>query len=390
MERSQLFWQTYLNLEKEMLEIAKYIYITDEITTYAGGKLITSHCETQLDTFSPHIADLLIKTCVEIEAISKELYYSLGGEKTRGDKTLFFDEDCLKLIDKKCRTHQKVVMISSSSFNLTKEENLCFKPLREAHKRQGTDWERAYQALKHDRYTSINKGTVKNLIHAMGALYLLNVYCRDIKFFSKFLEVNNLDFSLGSSVFSVAKPHQEYLIDIINNQKINCTLASKESPFVLKYTDECYKKILEANKAEDENIRKYIFSQPELYEQEFIQQLSHSAEQAKKEGHTPMSIFCELCIYRINKKLPSTLPFNERKELFISSPEWNGKTRMQNNHLKESELTAENIQFEIDLAGKLAGFELQKKFYTPKIVKSVNEGYCELVLDKGNVKYSRD
>ena len=103
-----------------------------------------------------------------------------------------------------------------------------------------------------------------------------------------------------------------------------------------------------------------------------------------------MSIFCELCIYRINKKLPSTLPFNERKELFISSPEWNGKTRMQNNHLKESELTAENIQFEIDLAGKLAGFELQKKFYTPKIVKSVNEGYCELVLDKGNVKYSRD
>ena len=29
MEKSQMFWQTYLNLEKEFFEVAKYIYITD-------------------------------------------------------------------------------------------------------------------------------------------------------------------------------------------------------------------------------------------------------------------------------------------------------------------------------------------------------------------------
>ena len=30
MNKAELFWQTYLNFEKELLEVAKYIYITDE------------------------------------------------------------------------------------------------------------------------------------------------------------------------------------------------------------------------------------------------------------------------------------------------------------------------------------------------------------------------
>ena len=87
MEKSQLFWQTYLNLEKELLEVAKYIYITDTVTSYSKGSLITLSCKTQLDTFSPHIADLLIRTCIEIEAISKELYFDFSGKKVEVIKT---------------------------------------------------------------------------------------------------------------------------------------------------------------------------------------------------------------------------------------------------------------------------------------------------------------
>lgn len=197
MKKNDIFWQTYLKLEKELLEISKYIYITDE--------KIVNHlpqtCTTQLETFSPHIADLIIRTCIEIEAISKELYFDFGGSKIRGATDLFFDEDCLKLIDKKCQTHKKIVVISSSSFNVTKDENKFFRPLKEAHKRKGTDWEKAYQALKHDRYSSLCYGTVKNLLHAMGALYLLNLYYRNVKLASRYLDVSNLDFSFGSSIF---------------------------------------------------------------------------------------------------------------------------------------------------------------------------------------------
>lgn len=376
MKKSDIFWQTYLNLEKELLEVSKYIYVTDEN-------------KSQLDIFSPHIADLIIRACIEIEAISKELYFDFDGEKVRGDKNLFFDEDCLKLIDIKCKTHKKVVMVTCPFFNLTKDENKFFRPLKEAHKRQGTDWEKAYQALKHDRYTSLDRGTVKNLIHAMGALYLLNIYYRDIKLYTKFLEVSKLDLSLGSSIFSVKQPDQNNVARIINYEDLTDILESGDSPFILKYTDSCYKQVLEANQKERVELVGYLNDQPELKEPDFLQKLLAAIELGKKDPSKQTNLLLEFCRYRLNKKIPSYLPFEERKQLFIRSPEWNGKIRQQNNHLKEGELTEDNIQAEIDSAATLSAFEIQQRFGKTKFFKAFNEGYCELVLDKGNVKYMK-
>ena len=81
MKKSDIFWQTYLSLEKEFINVSNFIFITDEITTHEHGKEITQPCNSQLETFSPYIADLLIRCCVQIEAISKELYYDNGGTK---------------------------------------------------------------------------------------------------------------------------------------------------------------------------------------------------------------------------------------------------------------------------------------------------------------------
>lgn len=389
MEKAQLFWQTYLNLEKEFLDVAKYIYITDESISYSKNRLIKSHCKTQLETFSPLIADLLIRTCIEIEAISKELYYDFGGEKSRGGKDIFFDEDCLKLIDIKCQTHKKVVMVSCSAFNLTKDENVCFKPLREAHKRQGTNWEKAYQAVKHDRYASISQGTVKNLLHAMGALYLLNIYLRKPKLTSKYLEVSNLDFSLGSSIFSVKRPNDKYVISIINNQDIADVLQSDDSPFILKYTDSYYKQVLEANKTMLDEMNNYWVSQPELKEIDFLQQLMRAKEREAKDPRQKLMPLWELSQYRLWKRVPTNLPFEERKKLFISSPEWNGQIRQLNHHLTADELNEDNIQSEIDHAGILYGIELQKRFENVKMYKAFNEAYCELILDTGDIRYNK-
>lgn len=384
-----MYWQTYLNLEKELLDVAKYIYITDEITTYSKGKLIVSSCKTQLDVFSPHIADLLIRVCTEIESISKELYFRFGGGKKRGDRDLFFDEDCLKLIDIICKTHQKTVIVSCASFNLTKEENVSFRPLREAHKRQGTNWEKAYQAVKHDRYSCVSQGTIKNLLHAMGALYLLNLYNRDVKLTAKYLEVRNLDFSLGSSIFSIKQPSHKYVLDIINNIDVTGTLQADESPFIMKYTDSYYKQILDANKTMMEELNGYWLTQPELQEPDFIQQFIQAKEKEKNDPHQKVIPLLELARYRINKKIPASLPFEERKKLFISSSEWNGHIRQQNPHLTADEITEANIQDEIDHAGVLAGMELQQSFESIRISKAFNEAICELVLDTGNVRYNK-
>ena len=120
MKKSDIFWQTYLNLEKEVLEVSKYIFVTDVKTVVKDGEENTESCNTQLDTFSPYIADLLVRCCVQIEAISKELYYDNNGAKPRGDSSILFDEDCLKLIDIKWETHNKRVLVVAPLFNLTK------------------------------------------------------------------------------------------------------------------------------------------------------------------------------------------------------------------------------------------------------------------------------
>lgn len=204
MKKSDVFWQTYLNLEKELVEVSKYIFITDEITVVKDGVATTQSYKSQLETFSPHIADLLVRCCVQIEAISKELYFELDGEKQRGDTSIKFDEDCLKLIDKEWETHKKIVLVVAPTFNLTEEENQVFRPLNKAHEWQGTYWKRCYQAVKHDRYTSLAKGNIKALIHAMAALYLLNLYLRNVVVENVDAEkAHSTDCSFGSAVFAV-------------------------------------------------------------------------------------------------------------------------------------------------------------------------------------------
>ena len=49
MNKSELFWQTYLNLEKDLLEVAKYIYITDEKLIYSNRTLKKEKYTKQLE-----------------------------------------------------------------------------------------------------------------------------------------------------------------------------------------------------------------------------------------------------------------------------------------------------------------------------------------------------
>ena len=389
MKKSEIFWQTYLNLERELLEISRYVYITDHRPVNTDTELKEENCPSQLETFSPHIADLLIRTCIEIEALSKELYFELGGEKKRGDSRLFFDEDCLGLIDQKCSTSKKVVIVSCSSFDLTSKQNYVLKPLREAHKRQGTDWERAYQAVKHNRYSSVSKGTIKNFLHALAALFLLNVYFRNDRFYTRYLDMNKLDMSMGSKVFSLRQPSQQHVVDAINGKEIVGNLYSEDSPYIMKYRDDIYKQVIEADKQARENRLKYFHSQPEYQEQDFIEQLNQAIEKEKKDPTQRLMPMWELGVYRINKKIPRSLPFEERKRLFVNSPEFNSSIHQRNHHKTESELNEENIQSEIDSAGTRAGIVLDRQFDSIRDQKAFAEGFCELVIDKGDVRYCK-
>lgn len=369
MKKSDIFWQTYLNLEKELIEVSKFIFITDVKIVNRDGVEIKETCKTQLATFSPHLADLLVRCCVQIEAISKELYYDNGGTKPRGDNSICFDEDCLKLIDIKWETHNKSVLVVAPFFNLTKDENLILRPLKDAHKRQGTCWEKAYQAVKHDRYASLCYGNVKALIHAMAALYLLNIYYLKESWIVPYNEIAKQDYSLGSALFAVKTP-------AINKLWEGNVPEISDSPFVVRYKDEDYKMIDTIRSKEHDTLNAYWQSQPELHEPAFIIQL----QTAKKEGRTVVEVW-ELAKYRLNKQIPSSLPFEERKKRLLHSEAWNGWVNQHNKHIAPEELTEFNIQDEINAVAVRWGIEIMQKYQKLEWLPiATNSGMCRVYI----------
>lgn len=125
---ANLYWNVYRGLERELLELADVIHIDDR----------------QLEVYSVKIAELLLRTSVEIEAISKELYFREGGTKMQEGSDLYFDTDCLALLESKWLLSKKVVIVSSPSLYLTNEDNLTLTPLSKASKRgtSGSDWKK--------------------------------------------------------------------------------------------------------------------------------------------------------------------------------------------------------------------------------------------------------
>lgn len=184
-----LYWSVYQNLEKELVELSNHIHIDDK----------------QLDIYSMKIAELLIRTAVEFESLAKELYLNNGGNKP-DDRELYFDTDCLAFLKDKWCLDLKKVQIVSNNFYFDKDENKILMPLRKAHKRGSSSekWLQAYQAVKHNRRTSLKNANLKNLIYAMAALYILNIYYKDTVFdIGNDIKGNSFDTSCGSMIFSV-------------------------------------------------------------------------------------------------------------------------------------------------------------------------------------------
>lgn len=184
-----LFWHVYQNLEKELLEIGETVFVVDD----------------QLDVYSMRIADLLVRTCVEIEAISKELYFANNGPIPR-DKHPYFDQECLGYLNGMWLLSKKKVYLSCASFFLKDKELIEMAPLEKGHhfKKDLAKWMEAYHAIKHDRMANLKEGCLRNLIPAMAALYLLNLYLKGQSIcLLKDKNGDSYDWSLGSRVFSV-------------------------------------------------------------------------------------------------------------------------------------------------------------------------------------------
>jgi hypothetical protein len=219
-----IFWNIYKNIERELIEISNIIHIDDN----------------QLSVYSPKITELLIRTVVEVEAISKELYFKNGGDKAN-DNQLFFDTDCIDFLENKWLLSKKKVIVSAPNFYFNNEDNRVLTPLRKANKRgsSSSKWLRAYQAVKHNRNNSLPKGNLEHLIEALAGLYVLNIYYKDLEFLlGRDHNGTNFDGSLGSSLFSVEVHTNEDVEFSVDNRLYKKNANYDECIYIIEPTQE--------------------------------------------------------------------------------------------------------------------------------------------------------
>lgn len=251
MKEADLFWPVHKNIEQETVIFSKYIHFSSE----------------QKTVYSMSIADLIVRCAVEIEAISKKIYEFLGGEMEPTDingekRDLYFNTDCLALIESKYLISKKEVIISASTFYF-EEEDRIISPLYKSYKRgtSGSKWKQAYQALKHDRYGSLKKwATVENLVNALGALYLLNLYFKDTVYQLR-EGLESFDARVDSEFFSVFTYDASNITmsaglmdDSCIQQKAGDCL--ERATYIIKCTDAHFLAVHEAMKKDDEEMRK--------------------------------------------------------------------------------------------------------------------------------------
>lgn len=314
MSKFNSYWPVYKNLEEETLELTKYIQFSDE----------------QLGVYSMHIADLIMRIVVEIEALSKELYKINNGPEVYdidgNIRNLFFDTDCIKYLNDKWGICNRDIIISCAKFDFIDEKYKIFKPLKKANNRgdKSAKWNKAYQAIKHDRRNNLKKGNIENLIQALGALFILNIYYRNERFeYSEGILRNSVfDSRLGSDIFAVTfvdvlnvkinEDDSENLIDYEKQKKLSSAI------YMIKYVKEDWKKMNVELEKFNEEIFKNIIVDPELIkraEQKLLENNSKDSMEILKETMS------ELQEEYIRNKPPIALGrimINGRKEVVLN------------------------------------------------------------------------
>lgn len=241
-----LYWPIYKNLEREVVELSNQIHFDD----------------IQLSVYSVKICELLLRCVVEVEAISKDLYFKNGGIQPI-DRDLYFDTDCLNLLEDKWNLSKKQIIVSSVNFYFDDVDNKVLTPLRKANKRgtSAADWEKAYQAVKHNRTQNLSKGNIKHLIRAMAALFLLNLYYREDVF--DLAKNNNPGFAEKLSDLFNVKVHT-WRGDMNQGNSYLKHEDFDECTYLVKWKNDYKLKWNELKIEENKNLIEIIFNHPKV------------------------------------------------------------------------------------------------------------------------------
>jgi hypothetical protein len=262
---NNLYWPVFKNLESEFTALMYVIHIDDN----------------QLNVYSSKIADLVLRTVIEIESISKDLYKVYGGIKTKNIK---YDYDCLPHLDEKIFLKYKAVEISSVNCFLTNRVLYPFIVNEQKTTKPGLtySWNNAYQNIKHDRVNSLKFGSIKYLFDALSALFLLNIYFKNQIFdLDEYGVSTHFPFNQGSEIFSIKldtgtlgiPTHKPYKQSPNNS---SCVYFIKPTEETAKIAQEV---IIEFNSKREALVRKHVTDQlninPNLFDGMSVKDIEH-------------------------------------------------------------------------------------------------------------------
>jgi hypothetical protein len=152
-------WHTYLGLERDLIETTRYVALAPENSA----------------TWSTKIAQLLQLVGGSVDSVFNEMRKSSFLPQTE-PVTKLRDKAEPNIADYR-EVYEPIFLLSGvevqAHHGLTNYG--VIKPFEAFLRKSSPDWWGAYNEVKHEFFENVRKGTLNNLIHALGGLFVLNV-----------------------------------------------------------------------------------------------------------------------------------------------------------------------------------------------------------------------
>jgi len=160
-------WHTYQNFEKDFIDVTRYVALEKE----NGG------------AYSEKIAQLLLLIGSTVDSIFYEIRTSPSLAEQKGISDLLKNSE--PTIGDYKKVYEPIYQLSTvevlGHHGLTRYGTI--KPFDPFLPHLSPPWWNAYNDIKHEFYQNWRKGTLDNLVHALGALFTLNVLHKDAQYY---------------------------------------------------------------------------------------------------------------------------------------------------------------------------------------------------------------
>lgn len=156
-------WEYYLVLEKDFLEIERYVAFDLGDNFLYSGNLVTDKGNSEC--FSNEFIKQYQAICSEVDVILKSICKEMNPNSIANDMEKYSDE---VLNTWAAIVQQKVKM---KDIELQPFLNWTIQP-----QYKSPDWWTPYNKVKHNRLANYKKANLKNTINALAGLYILEQY----------------------------------------------------------------------------------------------------------------------------------------------------------------------------------------------------------------------